>query len=682
MATWWIDPYLESDHGGIHGTTGNGSGTYASPWKISDLFDNNSSNKYSSLANGDEIRLKGQTLADYNFVAQNWSNISTSGSGASQFTYRFSHSSIGGSYGQYCYAIKKDTGEKVWKCQGYSSYQQFDTSAGASTWREAFPMLEGTTSSTGLYVMPTTWNIQRSVLYAANGNSTTMYFLNGDNGNLNHLNQYHAIKITAGWVSETSQTNGYTIIYVDYSQSSSGQHSWGCGSYSYYGAGYIWWDCATTLNIGCGVKYCNHRLGGGKTHLDVFKGNQYVPGYYNEIGTSGEIKINQFGGGGYNKFWMKTDPSDNSNDMVYDDSLYQHTMDCTMWTGGYQNEIQCYWPSENERSSLTNTSPREITFKIKYYDGYYGFRVYDQDGNYEGDFTIEFPNGWHHTKYYDGFTLQQFNSAVKTITETIGTVSSYAPHFAGNSSVEENSGYGGLGNNPSYNQSWWDQSNDSTAMLSSATSIFGAAQISNGYRAWSSMLNLTNSETLETATGNPLTFTSSGATGLPYKVTVFKNSEDFRPLTLVGPDGNDSGAAIMHFNSPTNSNKLCWHFFNNNSGKTYGDVYALQIPDFSSNDLRFNGNFTFTASMSLTWSIALYYIEADANDPAFTSGQVFGAWTSPTETSTTAVFDETITSSALVSANPKTLWAYVKITKGNNTKGNVIFNQLDLTQIS
>ena len=224
MATWWIDPYLESDHGGIHGTTGNGSGTYASPWKISDLFDNNSSNKYSSLANGDEIRLKGQTLADYNFVAQNWSNISTSGSGASQFTYRFSHSSIGGSYGQYCYAIKKDTGEKVWKCQGYSSYQQFDTSAGASTWREAFPMLEGTTSSTGLYVMPTTWNIQRSVLYAANGNSTTMYFLNGDNGNLNHLNQYHAIKITAGWVSETSQTNGYTIIYVDYSQSSSGQH--------------------------------------------------------------------------------------------------------------------------------------------------------------------------------------------------------------------------------------------------------------------------------------------------------------------------------------------------------------------------------------------------------------------------------------------------------------------------
>ena len=85
--------------------------------------------------------------------------------------------------------------------------------------------------------------------------------------------------------------------------------------------------------------------------------------------------------------------------------------------------------------------------------------------------------------------------------------------------------------------------------------------------------------------------------------------------------------------------------------------------------------------MSLTWSIALYYIEADGNDPAFSTGQVFGAWTSPTETSTTAVFSETITSSALVSANPKTLWAYVKITKGNNTKGNVIFNQLDLTQI-
>lgn len=679
MATWWIDPYLQSSHGGIHGTTSNGAGTYASPWKISDLYDNNSNNKYSSLANGDEIRIKGQTLASYNFVATNWSGVYTSTSSGVTYVQRYQHASI---TGQYCYAIRKDTGEKVWKAQGYSSYQQFDTPAGVSTWREAFPLLEGSTSTTGLYVMPTEWNIQRSQLYAANGNSTNMYFLNGDHANLSQLTQYHAIKITAGWVSETSQLNGYTIICVDYSTSYSGNVNWGCSEYTYYGMGYIWWDCLDTLNLASMNRYANHRLAGGKVHLDVFKGNSYHSGYYNEMSAS-EVVINQIGGGGYNKFWMKENPNDNASDNVWDTNLYQHMCDVRMWTGGYQNEVQCYYPSESQLTSLTNTSPREITFKIKYYDGYYGYNIYDQDSGAPGTFTIQFPDGWHHTKKESGFSLTYFGTknAAGNVTETIGTVSSYAPSFPTTISVEENLGYGGLGTNPYNNETWFQHHNDSTAMLSSATSIFGSAEVSQGWRAWSSLLNLTNSETLETATGNPLSFTGSAGEGLPWKVTVFKNSEDYRPLTMVGPDNSNSGAAIMHFNSPANGNKLCWHFFNNNNGKTYGDVYALQIPDFSSNDLRLNGDFTFTASMSLTWSIQLYYIEADANDPAFMTGQSFGPYTSPTETSTTAVFAETITSATLVAANPKTLWAHIKISKGNNTKGNVIFNQLDLTQI-
>jgi len=679
MSTWWVDPYQESSNGGIHGTTGTGSGTYAAPWKISDLFDNNSSNKYSSLANGDEVRLKGQTLANYNFVATNWTSITESTSGGITYASRYNHATI---TDKLSYAIRRDTGEKVWKSQG-DSYQQYDTTEYVSTWREGFPHLQGSSNTTGLHVMPSDWNLQKSTLMSANGGSNNLYWLNGDNSNLSQLTQYHAIKVTAGWVSETSQTDGYTILMTDSSNTDSGRFGWGCTNYSYYGMGYIWWDCLTPgkLVIATSSDSSDVRLGGGKIHIDAFKGCNYQPGYYTEIGCSGEIIINQFGGGGYDKFWMKTNPSDNSSDAKYDTSQYQHMMDCRMWTGGYQNEIQCYWPSESERSSLTNTSPREITYKPKYYDGYYGFKVYDQDGNYPGTFTVQFPDGWHHTKEQAGFTLHNFKTDIKTITETIGTVSTHAPYFPTGIGVEENAGYGGLGNNPVTNQSWWDHSGDATGMLSSATSIFGAAEVSSAYRSWASDLTLTNSETLETATGNPLSITSTASTGLPYKVTVFKNSEDQRPLTLVGPDNNNSGAPIMHFNSPANSNKLCWHFFNNNNGYTYGDVYAIQIPDFSSNALRFNGDFSFTASMSLTWSVGLYYVQADNDSPSFHTNQVFGPWTSPTETSTTAVFSEDMTSAAMVSANPKTLWVYVKITKGNNTKGNVIFNQLDLTQI-
>ena len=50
MTVYWVDPYLESSGGGIHGTTGNGSGTYASPWKLSHLLANSTSSKLGTLS--------------------------------------------------------------------------------------------------------------------------------------------------------------------------------------------------------------------------------------------------------------------------------------------------------------------------------------------------------------------------------------------------------------------------------------------------------------------------------------------------------------------------------------------------------------------------------------------------------------------------------------------------------
>lgn len=66
MAVYWVDPYIDCNAGGIHGTTDSTSrsGTYSAPWGLYDIYTSNSnfSNTIqgTTLQFGDEIRLKGQ----------------------------------------------------------------------------------------------------------------------------------------------------------------------------------------------------------------------------------------------------------------------------------------------------------------------------------------------------------------------------------------------------------------------------------------------------------------------------------------------------------------------------------------------------------------------------------------------------------------------------------------------
>ncbi|MGA1048668.1 MAG: hypothetical protein ACO3UU_11710, partial [Minisyncoccia bacterium] len=64
MAIIWVDPYLDTVNGGIHGTTGSGSGTYTSPYSWWDMNGSNALST-SSINEGDEIRIKG--LSDSSF---------------------------------------------------------------------------------------------------------------------------------------------------------------------------------------------------------------------------------------------------------------------------------------------------------------------------------------------------------------------------------------------------------------------------------------------------------------------------------------------------------------------------------------------------------------------------------------------------------------------------------------
>ena len=77
MAVYWVDPYIDTTKGGIHGTTSTTTrdGAYATPFGLAEMFDANAITALNgtSLASGDEIRLKGQALTDFYY------NIGTTG---------------------------------------------------------------------------------------------------------------------------------------------------------------------------------------------------------------------------------------------------------------------------------------------------------------------------------------------------------------------------------------------------------------------------------------------------------------------------------------------------------------------------------------------------------------------------------------------------------------------------
>lgn len=71
MTVYWLDPYIDTDKGGIHGTTDTTTrdGSYAYPWGIAEFISNSSTALSSingtTISSGDEIRIKGQALVNY-----------------------------------------------------------------------------------------------------------------------------------------------------------------------------------------------------------------------------------------------------------------------------------------------------------------------------------------------------------------------------------------------------------------------------------------------------------------------------------------------------------------------------------------------------------------------------------------------------------------------------------------
>ena len=684
MAIYWVDPYLDTSGGGIHGTTSSGGGTYASPWKLTNLLRNGDS-KLSSINSGDELRFKGLPFDDFFGSSQAFTEASE-GTDGKPSEYYWKHPSV---EGQFMYMKKRHTGERFYKNQNNDSYSDRLMFPNASnTWHERFPSPD---KAFGVRIMPASKSISDTAIHTANSNSSSRLWLYKESFGSRSAG---GLTVTAGWVSETSQTGGMTIIHINNDRNSGSSNYWGGSSTNHLG--YVNWDCRDTLIISAAERSCSNYLFGNEVKLEAFKGASYAPGYQTTCAGHGDIDIGHLGSGGYARIQLYM-YAHNGMYTGYDTSKHTFNVNLDRFSGGYSSQdLYCYYPHSSHISGYSDTTTRTINFTLNKTSGHGSWRIYNANSSsYPGNLHITFPDGYNHVKHssYDGHTLYNFKPQYQTITSSIGTPDPNVPMFSTqpsdrNSNVNENSGYAGMGAAPNSNATLGQTvgNNNNYVLQSDVNNIFAGAITSSPYRSIMTELLLADSS-LEDMVGNPLSFTSSPGSMSNFKVTVLTNNKDHRPLTLMSPGNYNKGPSIAQFNSPVNNNKLVWHFFNNNNALEYGDNYALQIPDYSTNDLKLNWDVTHPDGMDISCKVIIVYVKNQPRGSASNQYPInnlnrFNFNTPTTSTSTTKVFSETITSTDMIAANPKYMWAWVSITKNDNMVGNVVFNQLDLTQIT
>jgi hypothetical protein len=269
MAILWVDPYIESSHGGINGTTGSGSGTYASPWSISQTI-----GLSSGISTGDEVRFKG--LAESTFFSTNNAWGGTSGNPV-----------------QWYYIQGQDQNKliKATLATGDTAYLGMYSQTQIAT-PQAYGYWWAPVGSINTSVNYTIFDDN----YAISSSSNTGFMFQNISVNFT---------ITAGWDSSTTQ-NGITVIKTNPGNSLGSQPGIGNNSYRNIDINapqliLDYW-CYSSPYI-----YCNSLI------LKHFGNGVYNPGYYLNVtigggiiqnSKSGNANVSEWVGGGYTNFYV------------------------------------------------------------------------------------------------------------------------------------------------------------------------------------------------------------------------------------------------------------------------------------------------------------------------------------------------------------------------------------------
>lgn len=616
MAVYWIDPHINSPIGGIHGTTGSGLGTYASPYSLVDLH-NLASGSYVS---GDEYRIKG--LPESTYFPTQVAFASTPTTTNNGVTYVNTYNIQSADTHDLLRMKDRDTNDLIFSSA--DSTNRFRSVPTSSTWFSAMPQLDTTY---GYYPLDVQYAITTSAIQTAIASTTFQMFRN--------IGSVTGITLTAGWTSETVR-DGISVIHFDYSFTSGMTIDFGSNSTSNRR---LIIDSPELILSG---KYnSTFRAMGTDTRLRAFVSSFYAPGYTGEVYNNDNLTIPCFAGGGGNSRIFNAGTTANN-----------FVIDIDQYVGGRQSGT--YLTYSNSGASFE--------LRLKNYNSSRIFNISNQSGGSNRLLSIPFKNGWSFEQIEQA-TAVTITSTFQ-VTENFGTKKTPA-YYEGVSNVKTNTfSYLSLsGVNRAITNALNDIESDPNSVIKT---INTTATV---YRNFAS--RYIHSQTLETVDLCPLFITSTTTFGSPSKVNVLADSVSGRPCQFIPP--SSGGACMLVFNSPSFNNKLLWHFFPECNGRVYADTFPLGLID-PTKDNTFQSTFITSDNPGINATFRIYMI-TDLGVPVLYNNIIIPQVTGNT-ISTSFVLDPTF----IANNNSKSAFVIVEATKTNTNTANLIIESLRIVQ--
>jgi hypothetical protein len=646
MGIYWVDPYIWSPNGGIHGTVSVGGGSYTNPWSLGNII--TQAGNTNLLTTDDEIRIKGLPESDFfEATANTWTLGNTTISGQ---TYTTSYSRPS-SQNNRLYRAQTSNLDIFYGVFDQSVGGTFQTTYGASTWYAGMPNLN---ASYGYFLMKPQYVLSNLSL----GTGTKTLF----NNNIAN------ITITAGWTSETEQL-GETIWFANNSSVLGTTQNWGPST------NFITWDCGNLI-IGLPDTSATYNLLGDSLKFKALAGPTYSSsGRFSSItagrsagshkSNSGNIKIDALNGGGYGS-WTVSGTASLTN--------YDHRITLPFIINGYQTSS--IRPFRN--TSVSNNVMSTVSLNEFY--GYDGITLNSGTTTVNaGNLTINIGEGYEfvNTTASGSIPLSVTNSATPPTWTEIWANSNKTKPFPTNINYNL---FGGWTSTPSSTQNYLAP--QAINMFADAASKFKRASISTQTKTAVKNL-IIQSPGINTLEGvfTPMSFhTNTPTYANPFKVNIFADTSTYKPLQLMGP--MSPGVGAMVYNNSNYNGRLAWKLFSEGNGLVYADIYSLPLPNYSANNISFSTSFNTIANPGsnsdpgVAITVRLYGWSQISNSMVSLSN------ISGVQIDDVVYANIILTSANLINSLISSLYTVVDVLK-NNAQSNteIIFNTFNVTQV-